>query len=289
MENKKIILSADSPCDLGEDLCKKHNVQCIPLHITLDGGEYRDGVDITPETIFKIYSQKKLLPKTAAISAWEYQNFFKSFLDKGYEVVHINLSSALSCSYQNCCTATKSLEGVYNIDSKNLCTGVSLLVLKAAEMTNAGMPASSIADKLRQLTAKVRTSFILNTLEFLYAGGRCSALSAMGANILGLKPCIEVDSLTGTMGVGKKYRGNFQKAALQYINDQLSSADKIKPDNLFLAYSAGTPQECVEEIYKSIKMMKIFKNIYVNKAGCTISAHCGPNTIGLMFMEYGDE
>lgn len=208
----KIILSADSTCDLSPELKERYQVQYFPYHILLDGQQYMDGVDIQPEDLYRTYREKKLLPKTAAISTMEFYEYFKQWVDEGHEVIHINLGSALSAAHQNCRLAAEELGHVYVIDSCNLSTGMGLLVIEAGRRIARGMSAKEIYQEVSALTAHSHASFILDTLEFMHAGGRCSAVTALGANLLRLKPCIEVGNLRGgAMSVGKKYRGSLEK------------------------------------------------------------------------------
>lgn len=282
MKNK-IILSADSTCDLGDQLKQKYNVHYYPFHIISDGKQFQDGVDITPEDIYKIYYKKNSLPKTAAIGSGEYTEYFKPFVKQGFKVVHLNLGSALSCAYQNCCIASKELEGIYPINSCNLSTGVGLLVLKAAQMIEAGETAENIQKEVSRLTPKVHSSFVLDTLDFLKAGGRCSALTSFGAGLFKIKPCIEVDNSSGSMKVGKKYRGELYKVINNYADNKLENLDKISDERIFIVHSGISP-EILDSVYNKIKNKNYFKEIHITKASCTISSHCGPNALGIMFM-----
>lgn len=283
MALKKVILSSDSSCDLTPELKNKYNVHFTSFHILLDEQSYIDGLNLSSNDIFSTYKQKKCLPKTAAIGVSEYYEFFKKWTDQGFEVVHISLSSAISSTYQNCCLAASELDGVYPIDSKNLSTGMAQLIIEAANRIELGISASQIQKELIALVDKVQTSFILDTLEFLCASGRCSMLSAMGANVLKLKPCIEVNNATGTMAVVKKYRGNLEKVAVQYANDNFADINSINTDRLFITHSIQS-KEFLDSIYNYIKSLNIFKEIYITNTGCTISSHCGPNTLGLVFL-----
>ena len=280
MKNK-IILSADSTCDLGDFLKEKHNVHYYPFHIIVDGKQYQDGVDITPDDIYRIYYEKNTLPKTAAIGSGEYISHFKQFVDQGYEVIHINLGSALSCAYQNCCIAAEEIGNVYPVNSCNLSCGVGLLVIKAAEMIESGMSAKDIQNEIKNLTSKVHSSFVLDTLEFLRAGGRCSALTSFGAGLFKIKPCIEVDNTSGSMRVGKKYRGDLLKVISNYADNILSSVENMSSERIFLVHS-GISKEILDMAYDKISKTNYFKEIHITKASCTISSHCGPNTLGIM-------
>ena len=279
---KKIILSADSTCDLGEELKEKYQVQYYPFHIILEGKDYRDNVDITPEEIFQRYYEKKVLPKTAAINVEDYIAYFRPFVEQGYEVVHLNLGSALSSAHQNCLLAARELEGVYPVDSGNLSTGIGHLVLDAGEMIKAGLGAEEIAEELKKRKSRVHSSFVLDTLKFMSAGGRCSSVVALGANLLNIKPCIEVNNQDGSMDVGKKYRGSLKKVLPLYVREKLREYGEIRRDKIFITHS-GIDREYIELVRKIIQEELEFQNIYVTQASCTISCHCGPNTLGILF------
>lgn len=283
--NNKIILSADSACDLGIELKGKYNVNYYPFHIILGENQYMDGEDIYPDDIYKEYWENKILPKTAAIGVGEYINYFKNWVDNGYEVIHINLGSGISSAYQNCCVAAQELGYVYPVDSTTLSVGIGQLVIKAYDMIQQGISAQEIQKRLIELSSKSKISFVLNTLEFLHAGGRCSSIAAMGANLLRLKPCIEVDNAgKGKMSVTKKYRGDLDKVLTQYANDRLSNIENIDTDKIFIVHS-GIDQKYIDIVKKIVDGTKKFNEVYVLRASCTISAHCGPNTLGLVYME----
>ncbi len=280
----KIILTADSTCDLTDELTNQYNVKLYtPLHIVLGEKSYEDGVNITPSEIYKNFEATGILPKTAAVNVGEYIEYFKPFVDRGYNVIHINLGSALSSSYQNACTAALQLDGVYPVDSCNLSTGSGHLVIEAAKMIEQGMEAKEIAENLRELTTKVHSSFIIDKLNYLRAGGRCSALAVLGANLLQLKPCIEVVNKDGSMIVGKKYRGKLDNVLKQYVDEKLAQYDNIRTDKIFITH-AGIGDDHVKIVYDYIKGRNIFENIYTTRASCTISSHCGPGTLGILFM-----
>ncbi len=281
---KKVILCSDRTCDLNEELIKKTGVQLVPYHITLDGKEYSDNVDITTEDIYKAYWDKKILPKTSALNIGDLTDFWKPFIDDGCEVVHINLGSGISSTYRNCILASEELGGVYVVDSQNLSTGSGHLVLEAAKMIEEGMCASDIAKKLNELAPTVHSSFVLDTLEFMAAGGRCSTVAALGANLLKLKPCVTVDSTAGgAMSVAKKYRGDLAKVLPQYVKDMLNAYGKVRTDKIFITYTA-VEQKYVDIATQAVKEALDFDNIYYTEASCTIGCHCGPNCIGILFM-----
>lgn len=282
MKNK-IILSADSTCDLGEDLIKKYNVITFPLHILQNDKSYFDSVDITADEIYDNFYKTGKLPKTAAVNVSEYTDVFKNYINDGYEIVHINLGSAISTSYQNCKIAANELGHIYPVDSCNLSTASGLLVIAAAECIEKGMTAKETAEKIKELTAKTHGSFIIDRLDFLRAGGRCSTLTMLGANLLSLKPCIEVNNKDGSMSVGKKYRGKLEKVLVNYVEDKLLQYNDIIPDRIFITHS-GISKEREKLVYDLLKSKNYFKQIYVTRASCTISSHCGPNTLGILFM-----
>lgn len=282
-KTRKIILSADSTCDLSPELKERYHVHYFPLHIILDNKEYTDNVDITPEEIYQQYYDHKILPTTAAVNVAEYMDHFRPWVEDGYEVIHINLGHALSSVYQNCCLAAEELGHVHVVDSCNLSTGMGLLVVEAGKLIEQGLDAETIAEKLREKVEKCHASFVLDTLTFLHAGGRCSSVAALGANVLKLKPCIQVDNHDGSMGVGKKYRGSLDKALVKYVKDELSHYDNIDPSLLFITHS-GIPQEYIDLVKKTVDETMQFEEIHITKASCTISCHCGPNTLGILFM-----
>ena len=209
---QKIKITCDSTCDLSPELYEKYDISAIPLGVTLGDDFHHDGVDVTAQEIFSFVDKTGVLPKTSAISMGEYTDFFKPYLDAGYAIIHINISSDFSICYQNACLAARELGNVYPVDSRNLSTGSGHLALCAAEMAQQGMDAEAIAAELTKLQSRVDTSFVLQTLEYLKKGGRCSSVVALGANLLSLRPEIEVTG--GKMQVGKKYRGKMEKSIL---------------------------------------------------------------------------
>lgn len=278
----KIILSADSTCDLNDELVNTYNINLAPYTIFLKEKAYKDNIDLVPNDIYEIYSKEKVLPKTSAINVVEYNNYFKPWVDKGYEVIHITLGSSLTSSYNNSCIAAEQLQGVHTIDSQNLSTGTGLLVLKAAHMIEEGLTAREIVKNLKSIRENIHMSFILDTLEFLHAGGRCSKVATLGSNLLKIKPVIEVDNSSGSMSLGNRYRGNLKKSIVKYIKDKLSSSDNVKKEHIFLVHS-GVDSNIISLAKNTILECGDFKNIYISMASCTITSHCGPNTLGIAF------
>ncbi len=284
MENK-VILFADSSIDLTEELRERYSVHTLPIHIILDDKMYEDGVDITSADIFQKYYDSKMLPKTAAINMDDIISALKPYVEDGYEVVYISLGSALSSSFRNSCIAAEELGGkVYPIDSCSLSTGAGLLAIEAAERIAKGMSAKQVAEEVTALNQKNHASFVLDTLEFMRAGGRCSAVTAFGANLLGIKPCIKVfNEQNGAMAVSKKYRGKFEKVIFDYVDETLASYDNIRTDRIFVTYST-VENDLDKRVADYIREKGIFKEIFITRASGTISCHCGPNCLGILFM-----
>jgi len=277
------MLTADSSCDLGDELKARYHVQYYPGHVSLDGVEYADGVDLTPDDIFRIYKEKKVLPTTTAINVAEYLDFFRSFTEQGYEVIHLNLGSGITATHQNARLAAAELTGVWAVDSHSLSTGFGMLVMEAGERIARGMDSAQVVTEVEALRDRVQASFVLDSLEFLYKGGRCSALSALGANLLQLKPCIEVDNRDGSMHVGKKYRGTLDKSLETYAADKLKGRNDIRLDKVFITHT-GISEERIAAVKGWIAQYQAFENIYVTRAGATITTHSGPNTLGILFI-----
>lgn len=278
---KKVKITADSTCDLPQDIIEKYNISIIPLYVNLGEKSYRDRIDISPDMIFNYYEETHKLAATSAINIIDYTNLFNEYLNGNQEIIHISLSSEISCCYQNACLAASELEGVYVLDSRNLSTGSGHLALLAADLADKGLSAKEIYEELIKARDLVDSSFVIDTLEYLHKGGRCSALAVFGANILNLKPCIEVKD--GKMGVAKKYRGKMSQLLLQYTDDRLSDLDNISSRRIFIA-SAGVDRKIVDEIRKKVESLNKFDEIILAVAGSAITCHCGPGTLGLLMM-----
>lgn len=280
--NKPVIITADSTCDLSMDLLERFQIHTIPLTITLGEDTFLDGQGFTPLDMYERYRKDGILPKTSAPGVQEFLDFFSSFTEQGFSVVHLDISSELSNSYNAACMAADELRGVHVVDSRMLSTGVGLLAIEGAECRDRGMSAVEIAEHLRSLTGKVQTSFVLDTLQFMWKGGRCSAVSALGANLLHLKPGLEMQD--GKLGVYKKYRGNINSVYKQYVKERLQGR-KIRPGHIFITESGEVDEAVLEEIYALIRETVPVKEIHHTLAGCTISTHCGPKTLGILFLE----
>lgn len=281
---KEVVITADSTCDLPEYLVREKGIEIIPLSILLGDKEYLDGIDVKPQDIYKHVEKTGELPKTAAVAPGRYYEVFSQAVREGKKVVHIGLSSAISSSFQNACVASAELDDVYCVDSKSLCTAMGLLVLKACDFRDKGMDAKKIADKVTRLIPKISATFVLNSLEYLYKGGRCSGVARFGANVLGIKPSIAVDNSTGTMDVAKKYRGRMDVVYKQYVNDCLANINKIDTSRIVIANSGNIEPESLAFAKGLIEGKGRFEQIINADAGCTISSHCGPKTLAIFYL-----
>ena len=279
--SKHIRISSDSTCDLSQELIERYQIKILPMGVSLGDNLYRDGIDITPDDIYSHHAKTGQLPKTSAINMSESADFFAELTKDGSAVIHFTIGASMSATYNNARVAAEEFEDVYVVDSKNLSTGNGLLVLAAAEMANQGMEPKEIAGKVRKLAECVDASFVVDNLEYLAKGGRCSAVAAFGANLLQLKPCINVKN--GAMGVGKKYRGKFEKVLIGYVADRLADKEDIDLDRVFVTH-AGCDPEIVAEVAEAVKNTLPFKEVFVTRAGCTVSSHCGANTLGVLFI-----
>lgn len=279
--SKPVIITADSTCDLSQDLIERYDVRIIPLTILLDNESYQDGVEFTPADMYVRYHADGTLPKTAAPSLQQFLDFFGPLVEAGNEVVHLDISAELSGTYNTASIAAQELGGVYTVDSRMLSTGVGLLVIEAAECRDRGMGAAEIAEHVRSLTDKVDTSFVLDTLDFMWKGGRCSGVAALGANLLRLKPGLEMKD--GKLGVYRKYRGNINAVYRQYITERLAGKT-IRPGHVFITESGEIDPGVVEELEALVHQLIPVKEIHHTLAGCTVSSHCGPKTLGVLFI-----
>ena len=276
----KIKVTADSTCDLSQELVEQYDVDIIPLTVTAGGKNYLDGVDIDPETMLGITEATGGVAATAAVNAQQYIDAFAPLLKEYDAIVHFTISSAMSACYQNACLAAQELGNVYVVDSENLSTGIGHLVLDACLMAREGREAADIKAELDERKKKLDVSFVLTTLEYLRRGGRCSTLAAMGANLLKLHPCIVVQD--GTMGVGKKYRGAIQSCLVSYVKDKLAEPDTVDLRRIFITDS-GFDEETRALVEETVRACAPFREIIHTRAGCTVSCHCGPGCLGILF------
>ena len=276
-----IRITCDSTCDLTASLYETYRAQPVPLGVSLGDDFRRDGVDIKPQDIYAFAAATGSLPKTSAISVGEYEELFRSLTAQGDPVIHINLSSELSASHQNACLAAQMVGNVYVVDSRNLSSGSGHLVLLARELADEGKSPEEIVATLEEARAKLDVSFVLQTLEYLHMGGRCSGVAAFGANLMKLRPEIEV--IGGKMQVGHKYRGTMEKTILAYIRGRLEGRTDIDCHRIFITHS-GVPQDIEDKAVALVKELQPFREVIVTSAGCTISSHCGPNCLGVLFL-----
>lgn len=277
-----IRISADSTCDLSPDLIARYDIGISPLYIVRDGESLVDGVDITPDEIYAHVEAGGSMCSTAAVSVYDYVEFFRKELESADAVVHFHISGDMSACYQNACIAAAEVGNVYPVDARNLSTGIGLLVLEAAELARKGeLTAQEIQQRMNQRRELLDVSFVVEQLGYLRKGGRCSSVAALGANMLSLRPCIQVKD--GKMGVGKKYRGAYQKCLLQYVKERLEGRDDIDPHRIFITESGGFTPEEVAEVEAAVRGYQPFEEVLHTRAGCTVSSHCGPRTLGILY------
>ena len=275
-----IKITADSTCDLSPEILNALDITLSPLHVLVDDKDYRDGINITPPDIFKYVGEQNKTCTTSAINTYEYEEFFAQF-EKDYEaIIHINLGAEFSSCHQNTKLAAQNFDNVYVINSQNLSTGSGHLVYEAALLAKAGRSAQEIVNELESIISKVNASFVIDKMDYLKKGGRCSSLEAFGATLLKIKPSIEVTD--GKMVVGKKYRGNFESCLQKYIKDRLFENDRIDYSRVFITHSMCAP-ETVGKVKEWIAQYAQFDEVIETYAGCTVSAHCGPNTLGILY------
>lgn len=279
--SEKILIMSDSTSDLGSELIARYNIDIVSLKVMLGEQQYLDGVDVDPDMIYAHYEKTGELPKTAAVNVAEFEDELNKYTAQGYSVVIFTISALMSSTFNSASLATKGFDNVYVVDTRNLSTGGGLLVIHAAELAESGMSAKDIAEECRRLVPKVSASFVVDDLEFLHKGGRCSALAAFGANLLRLKPCITVQD--GSMGVSKKYRGKFEDILPKYVEDMIGDASDVDLSHVFVTH-AGCDESVYTACVNKVRALAPDANIHVTRAGCTISSHCGRNTLGVLFI-----
>lgn len=280
-----IKITSDSTCDLSEDLLRRYQIEISPLTIVKGECAFTDGLNIKPTDIFDYVAAGGELCKTSAVNVAGYMDFFAPLAEKYAAVIHLNLGSKFSSCHQNALLAAEEMENVYIVDSQNLSTGHGYLVLRAAEMAERGIEAERIVRELKRMVPLMESSFVIDTLEYLQKGGRCSSLAAFAAAALKMKPSIKVED--GVMTVGKKYRGSLEKCLRQYIHDRLAGREDIDLSRVFVTHAACSP-EIVEMAVEEVKKYQPFREILITEAGCTVSCHCGPNTLGVLFLRKGE-
>ena len=276
---------SDSTCDLSKELLERYDVDILPLHVILGDEDYQDGVNITPDEIYRWSDANKQTPKTAAVSMEEAEKAFKPYLTEGREIVCFAISEAMSSTANAMRLAAQHLEAeekVTVIDSANLSTGVGLLVIEAACMAKEGKGVREIVEAIEALKPRVRSSFVVDTLTYLHRGGRCGGVAAFMGSTLKLHPRIAVEN--GKMAPGKKYRGRMSRAIMDYVKDMEGALKTAKPDRVFLTHS-GCAQEELDTVKSFLEGLGRFEEILLTRAGSVISSHCGPGTLGVLFID----
>ncbi|MCH4279579.1 DegV family protein [Mediterraneibacter sp. NSJ-151] len=276
---------SDSTCDLSPELIAKYDIDILPLHILLGEDEYEDGKNITPEQIYSWSDENKTTPKTSAPALTDAIELFKQYIDEGREIVCFSISSSMSTSGNVMRIAAEELEAedrITVIDSANLSTGIGLLVIEAAIMAQNNHTVEEIVSAIEALKPNVRASFVVDTLTYLYRGGRCNAVSAMAGGVLKLHPKIVVEN--GAMNASKKYRGKINSAIMTYVKDMEDDLKAARPDRVFITHS-GCDRTIVEEVHSYLENLGVFSEILETRAGGVISSHCGPGTLGVLFIQ----
>ena len=276
-----IRISADSTCDLSHAYIEAHHITVLPLTVSMGGKDYTDGLDIAPDDIFRHVDAGGDLPKTAAINVADYRARFRQLLETCDAIVHFNISADFSSCYANAVAASEGLP-VYCVDSRNLSSGIALLACEAVDMIEAGCEDPRlVVERVTALIDKVDTSFILDRLDYMYKGGRCSMVAVLGANVLRLMPCIEV--VDGTMIVGKKFRGPYSRCLKQYVDDRLRHPDAVREKRIFITHT-GVSRDDFELVKAEVQACMPFDEILEVRAGCSITSHCGQGTLGILFV-----
>ncbi len=281
---KKVAIIADTTCDLSPELRERYQIKTFPLHIHLGDKEYSDGVDISPDDIYRWSDENKATPKTSAISPAEAVDVVEAALKEAETVICFCISDLMSSTGNVIRLAVQELEAedkVFVIDSKNLSTGIGLQIIEAAILAEQGMEASEIVDIIYKIQPRVRASFVVDTLTYLHRGGRCSGLAALAGGALKLHPLISV--IDGKMFPGKKYRGKMNRVIIDYVKDMEDDLKRAKTDRVFITHS-GCEEEIIEAVKTELTALERFEEILVTRAGSVVTSHCGPGTLGVLFV-----
>lgn len=279
-----IRILSDSTCDLSQELIEKYNVTVLPLHINLGEEAYLDGVTITPDEIYKWSDEHNETPKTAAISIGEAMDAFQPIIDAGDEIIVFSISDSMSATRRVMQLAAEEMEAedkIHVIDSANLSTGVGLQVIEAAIMAQEGKSADEIVAAIADITPRVRASFVVDTLTYLHRGGRCSSVAALAGGMLRLHPRIAVAD--GKMDAGKKYRGKINRVIMEYVTDMKDDLLAAEKERVFITHS-GCDEETIAQVRAYLEGLNVFEEILVTRAGSVVSSHCGPGTLGVLFI-----
>ena len=277
----KIKIISDSTCDLSAQLIAENDITLTCLTVVKNNEQFTDGITITPADIFAHVAAGGALCSTAAISIGEYAEVYEQYAAEYDGIIQITIGSGFSTCYQSACLAAEDFPNVRVIDSQNLSTGQGLVVLKACELAKTATDLDELANELRAYTEKIEASFVVDKLDYLVKGGRCSSAAALGANLLNLKPCIEVRD--GKMSVVKKYRGKYDKCLATYIKERLADREDVDNGTLFITQTVVS-DDCYAAVKAAVAEHGHFDNVYETFAGCTVSCHCGPGTLGILFV-----
>ncbi|MGF7060370.1 DegV family protein [Brassicibacter mesophilus] len=279
----KVKIFTDSTADLSQELIQKHDISIVPLYVGFGDDTYKDGIEITTVQLYDEVKKVGKLPKTSAPSPADFINAFKKSIDEGNEILYIGLSTKLSSTIQNARIAASEFPDakIEIVDSLNLSTGIGLLVMKAVDYANQGMNIKEISSKIRELVPKVETAFVPDTLDYLYLGGRCSALQSIFGNVLRIRPVIKV--IEGGMTVGQKARGKREKILDTMLKNALKDKNNMDLTRVFVTHSLGfhDAQYLKEQLEKTLNV----NDVIITDAGCVISSHCGPNTVGILYIK----
>ncbi|MBQ2092985.1 MAG: DegV family protein [Ruminococcus sp.] len=278
----KVKIISDSTCDLSPELVKKYDISIVPLYVVMGDKIRKDGIEATPEDIYEYVNESGRLPKTSAPNLNDFLSMFRNWRKQGFEIVHFNISADFSSSHATARMAAEEVGGVEVVDTRNLSTGSGLVVLHACEMAENGASAKEIAEECRALTGRVEASFVVDSIDYLRKGGRCSSVAALGANLLKLKPCIEVTG--GRMLSGKKFRGTIDKVILNYVTERLKNREDIERHRIFITHTKCNPVVVQQVRGKINELYPGFEEILETTAGCTVTSHCGPGTLGILFV-----
>lgn len=276
---------SDSTCDLSRELLEKYDIAIVPLHVHLGDEQYLDGVNITPDELYAWSDANNSTPKTAAASIAEVMDIYKQYLETADEIVIFSVSAEMSSNYRVMKLAAQEIECedcIYVVDSANLSTGIGLLVIEAAFMAKEGKNGSEILSAIEMMKPKIRASFVVDTLTYLHRGGRCSGVAALAGGVLQLHPKIVVEN--GRMDAKKKYRGKMNRVILSYVKDMEENLKAAKPDRVFITHS-GCEAEEIDAVREYLESLQVFGEILETRAGGVISSHCGPGTLGVLFVE----
>ncbi len=277
-----IKIISDSTCDLSKELLQEYGIEVFPLHIHMGDDEFQDGVNVTPDEIYAWSDLNKTTPKTSAASIADVISVYEKYPED--ELIVFCISGSMSTTVNVIRLAAEDLERedqIHIIDSKNLSTGIGLLILEAARMAKEGMAANDIVTKINEFIPKVRASFVVDTLTYLHRGGRCSGVAALAGGALKLHPQLNV--VDGAMIPGRKYRGTMQKVIMSYVKDMEEDLKNANKNRVFITHS-GCEQEVIDEVYAYLKELNVFQEICITRAGGVISSHCGPGTLGVLYI-----